>query len=171
MSNKTNRWGVLFAIAMLAFCSHTLAADDQVQVVSESDLKSFWLPSHDNPPPQYPIDAIKAGAQGCVAVALEIHSDGSVSNVRVWHSDLTNVSARKEIEQSAMLSAIQSHFVPAPGNKEHTPVYTYQIVTFTLGNNAGNQRRGNEVKSKCEMTDFPQQVQAMINSTQAGKKP
>ncbi|WIG56310.1 MAG: Thioredoxin reductase [Rhodanobacteraceae bacterium] len=167
MSNKTNRWGVLFAIAILAFCSHTLAADDQVQVVSESDLKSFWLPSHDNPPPQYPIDAIKAGAQGCVAVALEIHSDGSVSNVRVWHSDLTNVSARKEIEQSAMLSAIQSHFVPAPMNKQRTSVYTYQVVTFSLNTALFMEK----LKAKCEMTDFPQQVQAMINSTQAGKKP
>lgn len=173
MSNKTKRLCVLAAIAMPAFCVQAQAADNQVQVVSETDLKSFWLQdtAHPNPPPQYPIGAIRSGAEGCVAVALEIHGDGNVSNVRVWHSDLTNVYPRKEVERSAMLAATQWHFVPAPGNKERTPVYTYVVVTFTLGNGVRDQHRENEVKAKCKMTDFPQQVQAMINSAQAGKKP
>lgn len=172
MSKLTHRLGVLVAIALLAFCFQARAADDQVQVVSESALGSFWLPDPARPksPPQYPIDALKSGAEGCVAIALEIHGDGSVSNVRVWRSNLTNVSPAKEIERSAMLDVAQWHFVPAPGNKGRTPVYTYQIMTFTIGG-TGDSRREKEVWAKCEMTDFPQQVQAMINSAQAGKKP
>lgn len=175
MSNNTNRFSVLAAIAMLAFCFQSRAADDQVQVVSESNLKSFWLPSRHNPPPQYPIDAVKDGGEGCVAVAFEIHGDGSVSNERVWRSALNDANASGELKEAALFGVHKWHFEPAPANTNRDPVYTYAVVTFTLSNSDKwskyDRERNAKNKAKCEMTDFPQQVQAMINSAQTGKKP
>lgn len=38
-------------------------------------------------------------------------------------------------------------------------MYTYIVHTFTIDN-----LRDADYRSKCEMTDFPQQVQSMINA-------
>ena len=177
MRNTKLRSMMPLAMCGLIFCGASLAADDQVHIIPESDLKQWWLPlpgSH-NPPSQYPIDAIKDGGEGCVAVAFEIHDDGSVSNERVWRSALNDANASVELKQAALLGVHQWRFVPAPANTEHAPVYTYQVVTFTLSNSPvsteNDKKRMNEIKAKCEMTDFPQQVQATINSAQTGKKP
>ena len=164
MSNKTVPVSVLLAVLALTIFRSSFAAGDDVHVISESDMKSWWLPAHSNSAPQYPIDALKSGAEGCVAVAFEIHSDGSVSNERVWHSDLTNVWASKQIEQSALLAAHQWQFVPASTNTGRIPVYTYIVHTFTIDNS-----RDADHRSKCEMSDFPQQVQSMINAAASAK--
>jgi len=153
------------------------AADVQIHVVPESGLKQWWQtpsPNH-NAPPQYPMDAIKSGVEGCMAVAFEIQSDGSVSNERLWSDKTPKFRETKAWEQATLLAVHQWHFEPAPDNTSHDPVYTYAVVTFTLTNDEKwtryDKQRNDKNKAKCEMTDFPQQVQAMINSAQAGKKP
>lgn len=175
MSNAKIRSGVLMLVLAMAFCGSLYAADDVVHVIPNSDLEHWWVPppGHPNPPPQYPLDALKAGVEGCVAVAFEIQSDGSVSNVRVWHSDLTNLYPRKEVEQAALIATTRWHFVPAPANTTRAPVYTYEISTFTLSNSPlstkSDQQHQKEVKAKCEVPDFAQQVKQMISAEQQNK--
>ena len=110
-----------------------------------------------------------------MAVAFEIHSDGSVSNERLWRDETLRFHKTKAWEQATLLAVHQWHFEPAPTNASRDPVYTYTTVTFTLSNGSkwtqSDKERDDKNKAKCEMVDFPQQVQAMINSAQAGKKP
>jgi len=167
----------LLAALVVTACNPLRAADSQIHVVPESDLKEWWQspsPNH-NAPPQYPIEALKSGVEGCMAVAFEIQTDGSVSNERLWRDETPRFHETKAWEQATLLAVHQWHFEPAPANTNRDPVYTYAVVTFTLSNGDKwtkyDKERDDNNKAKCEMTDFPQQVQAMINSAQAGKKP
>jgi hypothetical protein len=73
------------------------------------------------------------------------------------------------------------HFVPTATNVQHDPVYTYEVFTHTAilihgygpahDDNRRDKQLTDEIKAKCEMTDFPQQVQAFIKSQQADSKP
>lgn len=159
----------LITLLATVVCTPLQAADDQVRVVPDSQLKQWWQapPGHPNAPPQYPIDAVKEGVEGCVAVAFEIHADGSVSNERVWHSVLTNVYSKKEVEQASLMAVHNWRFVPSPANTERVPVYTYNVATFTLD----NAPRESKFRANCEMSDFPQQVQAMIGARKPIQKP
>lgn len=167
----------LFLLVLVAaVCNPLQAADNQIHVIPEAQLQQWWQPSaNHNPPPQYPIEAIKSGVEGCMAVAFEIHSDGSVSNERLWRDKTPRFHETKAWEQATLLAVHQWHFEPAPANANRDPVYTYTTITFTLSNGSKwtkyDKERDNKNKTKCEMADFPQQVQAMINSAQAGKKP
>lgn len=167
----------LLAALVATACNPLHAADSQIHVVPESELKQWWqAPSpNTNPPPQYPIEAIKSGIEGCMAVAFEIHSDGSVSNERLWRDETPRFHLTKVWEQATLLAVHQWHFEPAATNTNRDSVYTYTVVTYTLSNSEKlakyDKERNDKNKAKCEMTDFPQQVQAMINSAQAGKKP
>ena len=175
MSNSNARSYLSVILFAVAICEPLQAADDAVRVVPESDLKSWWQAGESLTPPRYPIDALKSGAEGCVAVAFEIHSDGSVSNERVWRKQLSagTDSALKLLEQSALLAVHQWNYVPAPTNAVRSPVYTYAVITFTLTEGYRSPERAKikdaEFKAKCEMPDFPQQVQAMINAGTAAK--
>lgn len=77
----------------------------------------------------------------------------------------------------------QRRFTPAAINEAHDPMYTYQVFTWALSlvpfgvtpkPNHSDQLRARQyedaIRAKCEMTDFPQQVQAMVDSAQAGEK-
>ena len=167
----------LLAALVVTACNPLRAADSQIHVVPESDLKEWWQPPspNHNAPPQYPIEALKSGVEGCMAVAFEIQTDGSVSNERLWRDETPRFHETKAWEQATLLAVHQWHFEPAPANTNRDPVYTYAVVTFTLSNGDKwtkyDKERDDNNKAKCEMTDFPQQVQAMINSAQAGKKP
>jgi TonB family protein len=174
---STNARSFLLAALVAAICNPLHAADSQIRVVPESGLNEWWQapsPNH-NLPPQYPIDAIKSGVEGCMAVAFEIQRDGSVSNERLWSNKTPKFRETKAWEQATLLAVHQWRYVPAPANTSRDPVYTYAVVTFTLSNGEKwteyDKERNESNKAKCEMTDFPQQVQAMINSAQAGKKP
>jgi TonB family protein len=163
----------LIALLAAVVCGPLHAADNQVRVIPDSQLKQWWQATHanHNAIPQYPIDAIREGVEGCMTVAFEIQGDGSVSNERIWRDETPKFHETKAWEQATLLTIHQWHFVPAPANKERAPVYTYQVVTFTMGGDADNPSRDSEIKAKCEMTDFPQQVQAMINTKKARQKP
>jgi len=108
-----------------------------------------------------------------MAVAFEIQSDGSVSNERVWRTTLATSLESKRLERGVLLAMHQSHFVPAPANKNNNPVYTYKIFTYGWipwgSDDHEIQRRGREDEAKCEMKDFPQQVQAMISAAANAK--
>jgi TonB family protein len=166
----------LLAALVSAACNPLHAADSQIHVVPESALKEWWQPPspNHNTPPQYPIEAIKSGVEGCMAVAFEIQSDGSISNERLWRDETPRFRETKAWEQAALLAVHHWHFEPAPANVNRDPVYTYTTFTFTLSNGTKwtkyDKERDDKNKAKCEMKDFPQQVQAMVNSAQAGKK-
>ncbi|HEY3521471.1 MAG TPA: TonB family protein [Rhodanobacteraceae bacterium] len=174
MSNKTIRTGVLAATGLLSFSGQLQGADEQVRVVPESELASWWQsdPASRNTSALYPVEAIKGGVEGCVAVAFEIHSDGTTSNERVWRSVWPHELANKQIKQSALWAVHSWRFIPAPQNVSRTPVYTYLVETFTLTEGTRSPEQTKiiaEFKSKCEMSDFPQQVQAMTNAAASAK--
>ncbi|HWG10755.1 MAG TPA: hypothetical protein VN693_04575 [Rhodanobacteraceae bacterium] len=186
MSNKTIRSTVLAAIAVFLFSNQLQAANEQVRVVPASELEQWWkvVPGHD---PELSIDIAQAGVEGCVAVAFEIHGDGRVSNERVWRRALTNIPESKQFEQFALQTMHQRHFIPAPTNTNHDAVYTYQVFTNTLSLLADPmpgappmptasdrhraERQGEQDEAPCKMSDFPQQVQAMINGGKTGGQP
>lgn len=174
---STNARSFLLVVLVAAACNPLHAADNQVRVVPESQLDQWWqaAPTNHNSLPQYPVEALKSGVEGCMAVAFEIQSDGSVSNERLWSDKTPKFRETKAWEQATLLAVHQWHFEPAPANANRDRVYTYAVVTFTLSNGEKwtkyDKERDANNKAKCEMTDFPQQVQAMIDSAQADKKP
>ena len=179
---KMTRLTCLAFLATLGACLSAHAADGQVHVVPDSQLQQWWqaAPGQENPPPQFPPNPDQ---EGCVAVAFMIHSDGTVSNERVWRSVWSDFQSKNQYNNYYLRVVHQRRFTPAATNEAHDPVYTYLVFTWTTSlvpfgtpkPNHTDQLRVRQhedaVKAKCEMTDFPQQVQAMINSTQAGKKP
>lgn len=173
------------SLVALTMCMSAQAADGQVHVVPDSQLQQWWqvAPGQKNAQPQYPPNP---GQEGCVTVAFMIHSDGTVSNERAWHSEWSDAKSSKQYNQLALQAVHQWHFAPTAANTTRDPVYTYRVFTLTLSlmhsmpgvtsmpnhsDRVRAQQRENTINAKCEMTDFPQQVQAMINSAQAGKKP
>ena len=121
-------------VLAMAVCDPLRAADEQVRVVPASELGQWWqaVPGHPNLLPQYPVDALQEGVTGCVAVAFEIHGDGSVSNERIWNSALTHAHSSKQLEQAILQTVHQWRFDPTTTNMGHDPVYTYQTLTFTI---------------------------------------
>lgn len=169
-------------LATLGACLSAHAADGQVRVVPDSQLQQWWhlAQSEDPPLPSFSPDHLP---EGCVAIAFMIHSDGTVSNERVWRSVWSDFQSKNQYNNYYLRVVHQRRFTPAATNEAHDPVYTYQVFTWTSSlvpfgtpkPNHSDQLRVRQhedaVKAKCEMTDFPQQVQAMINTAQAGKKP
>ena len=107
-------------------------------------------------------------------MAFEVHGDGSVSNERAWRSALTGGNSSKELQQIALLGVHRWRFVPAATNASHASVYTYQIVTFTLTGSSPkwteyDQQRHDELEAKCNVPDFAQQVQTMMNAASGAK--
>ena len=190
MSFKPFRSSMLIGLCAFMVAGLVHANGNQVRVVSEADLGQWWVPPPGHPNSAPDVSALmEAGQfnQGCLAVAFEIHADGSVSNERIWLSALANNDA-EALKQTVLRGVHKWRFVPAPGNTGHDTVYTYQVLTYTMTMIANSmaldiparttkadERRANEqdkeLHAKCEMTDFPQQVQAMIDSAQTGKKP
>lgn len=179
---NTNAQSILWTVflAMLV-CAPVQAADTQVHVIPDSQLNQWWqTPSgYTNALPRYPIDALRKGVAGCVTAAFRINADGSVSNERIWKSHL-NVALANNPFSTSILAALQKwHFAPAATNDSHDPVYTYHVFTFTLLRlpeasrppKTDTRTQVGKFRAKCEMTDFPQQVQAFIKSKQAGAKP
>lgn len=170
MSRPNALWCLLAALFVVLISKPLHAADDQVNVVPASELKLWWQVDSASPnsSPPYPVEALRDGGEGCVAVAFEIHSDGSVSNERVWHSGLTGANSIKELEQAALLTVHQWRFAPAATNASHASVYTYQTITFTLVGSdkwtGQDQQHHDELEAKCNVPDFPQQVQAMAQA-------
>ena len=171
-------------VLVVAVCNPLRAADDQVRVVPDSELNQWWqaVPGG-NPEPQFPPLAVS----GCIAVAFEIHEDGSVSNERVWQRAWTDANLGSQLEQAALGVLPHWRFIPAPANTNHDAVYTYQVFTNTLSLIADPmpgappmptasdrhrvERQQEQAEAPCKMSDFPQQVQAMINSGKTGEKP
>lgn len=161
------------------------AAGDQVQVIPDSQFSQWWQdpPGSVNREPELPIEVARAGVEGCVAVAFEVRSDGSVSNERIWKSALTESSVTKPFEQIILRGVHQWRFVPAASNGARVPVYTFRVLSYSIilipamtvvdipthAERERENRKDETLRAKCEMTDFPQQVQAMINSGQTGK--
>ena len=181
MSTANARPYLLMMLFAVVICEPLQAADDQVHVISASELDQWWqAAAGGNPEPTYPPLIV----EGCVAVAFEIHGDGSVSNQRVWRSAWTDATLGRQVEQAALQAVPHWRFVPAPANESHDAVYTYHIFTNTLSridpmpgtspmptasDRHRAERRSDENEAKCEMTDFPQQVEAMINAGTAAK--
>lgn len=158
------------ALVAMMVCTPLRGADDQVRVVPESQIKDWWLPppEHPNAPSPYPVAALKSGIEGCMAVAFEIRSDGSVSSERLWQDKTPRFGGTKAWERATLLAVHQWRFVPAPANAARAPVYTYAVLAFTLSNTERQteqeQKRQAQFQAECEMPDFPQQVQSMIQS-------
>lgn len=180
---KRTRVACLAFVTALGVCLSAHAADGQVHVVPDSQLQQWWqaVPGQEDPQPQFPPNHDQ---EGCTAIAFMIHSDGTVSNERVWHSAWSDLMSKNQYNQLFLRVMHQRRFRPAATNITHDPVYTYQVFTLTLSlvpwgvtpkpshsDQLRAQQHENTIKAKCEITDFPQQVQAMINSSQAGKKP
>lgn len=182
MSDRSARPYLLVPILAFAMCEPLQAADDQVHVIPASELNQWWQSAPGgNPEPQYPPLVV----DGCVAVAFEIHSDGSVSNQRVWRSAWTDSNDGRQFEQAVLKILPHWRFVPASTNTDHSAVYTYQVFTHTASllsepmpgappmPTASDRRRAishqEQAEAPCKVSDFPQQVQAMINAGTAAK--
>lgn len=180
---KRTRIACLVLWATLGACMSAHAADGQVHVVPDSQLQQWWhLAQSENPSfPSFSSDHLQ---EGCVAIAFMIHSDGTVSNERVWRSAWSDLMSRNQYNKFFLRVMHQRRFTPAATNTTHDPVYTYQVFTWTVSlvpfgvtpkPNHSDQLRAQQhegaIKAKCEMMDFQQQVQAMTNSAQASKKP
>lgn len=105
-----------------------------------------------------------------MAVAFEIHSDGSVSNERVWRTTLTNALSDQQLKHYVLRDLHRWHFVPAPANQSESPVYTFNLFVYGAvysGDDSDDQRTAREGAAKCDIPDFPQQVQAMAQAAAA----
>jgi len=174
--SKANLWLCLpMTVLAMVVCSPLHAADEQVHVVDGSELDHWWQidPGH-NPRFESPLHL--ATDEGCIVVAFEIHGDGNVSNQRVLRSVWTDAQTGRQVERALLRYVPLRRFVATVANAGHDPVYTYQVFTFTAslipqsGADAQLEKQQlNELQSKCEIPDFPQQVQAMINAAANAK--
>ena len=160
---------LLLALLGVAICEPLQAANDQVHVIDADELTQWWqlAPGYGRPHPPAP-DPSQPTPTGCMAVAFEIHADGSVSNERVWRTTLTNALADKQLERGVMKAVHQLRYVPASANKDGAPVYTYLMFTFEVMLQGSELSDAKLAEAKCAMTDFPQEVQAMTQAAAKG---
>ncbi len=173
-------WSCLLTVFLAATVAAPLhAADQQVHVVPFSRLKHWWrVPAnHPDNPPRYPAAAVKNDVEGCITVAFLIRSDGSTTAPRVWRTglprwDTAMRKVRKMMEQSLLRAVRKWHFVAAPTNARHAPVYTYEVVTYDISGSTGPDKyRDRELDASCKVTNFRQQVAAMVKAGRAEHKP
>lgn len=146
-----------------------------VHIIPASELQQWWQPDPASPNavPAPTRAAVRAGLEGCFAVAFQVDRDGGVSHERIWKTTFRDSRERKGLE-AVVLDAVRGwHFIPAPGNPGRDEVYTTQRFTFTVGADAADTDAAKSANQKlaapCVLPDFPQQVQDMINSGRSGK--
>src|SRR6185437_8457535 len=173
MSNANAGRCLLVALFVVLISGPLHAADDQVHVVPASELDQWWQLAPGYGPPQSPApDPSQPIPTGCMVIAFEIHSDGSVSNERVWRTTLTNSLQDERVKRGVLRAMHQSRFVPVPANQNESPVYTYKVFTYDWIRQGSDDREAERVSretaSKCDIPDFPQQVQAMVQAAAKG---
>ncbi|HJU07157.1 MAG TPA: hypothetical protein VJ727_01580 [Rhodanobacteraceae bacterium] len=164
----------LFAAAALilaisaAHSGNEQSADENFRVLPTDEAATLWqMDEAHKQAPHFVRDVIKAHAEGCVAVAYEIHADGSVSNARVLKDSWSKLSPEVIADQERAVTdaALKWQFIPADANKDRIPVYTYKVVSFITGDNrytVGMKAYRQKLKSQCEMPDFVQRVQQAV---------
>lgn len=162
-------------VAGLAIGAPGWARAPMVHIIPGSELDQWWQPDRASPnvPPAPTRAMLRAGLEGCVAVAFQVDGDGSVSHERIWKTTFPDSRERKGLEAAVLDAVHRWHFIPAAGNAARDEVYTTLPITFTVGDDTADTDAAKAATQKlgapCNIPDFPQQVQAMINSGQAGR--
>lgn len=149
-------------------CAATSWASDQYIIVGESNLADYWTVDKGvTKAPKYPVAAVKAFASGCVAIGYTIQSDGTVDKPQVLRS-FTNKkdgsALQQLLEQSALASTPTWHYLPATGNADRKPVYTYATQTFFLSG-----VRESDMKQHCDIPNFAEVVRNAMASSASSK--
>ena len=116
---------ILILLVTLAFSSFAGENDSLVAVAGE-DVQEYWVTKKVKRP-NYPRAAALNGIEGCAAIGFVIESDGSTSSHRPLAAHPSGIFLR-----SAMDSIKKWKFLPSETNTSKQPVYTYQIIDFSL---------------------------------------
>ena len=117
----------LLALVLLIIGGSTLADEDSVLVMEKEGADKLWEIDKLKRP-MYPRDAAINNVEGCSAVAFIIETNGKTSS----HQPL--VGAPSEIFIKPSLKAVKGwRFKATEANPERTPIYTYQVISFSLG--------------------------------------
>ena len=81
----------------------------------------------DNPKPQYPFISKRLREQGTVQLRVFVNTDGSVAKLELKHS-----SGHARLDQSAMSTVQNWHFVPAHQGNQAISAWVVVPINFTL---------------------------------------
>lgn len=116
-------------LIFLVFWTHFSFAEDSdtLLVLSGESLGGYWEIEKIKRP-YYPRVAALNGVEGCAAIAFIIESNGSTSSYRPL------AGYPSEVFLGPAMDAIKKwKFRPSKTNVLKQPVYTFQIVEFSLG--------------------------------------
>ena len=117
----------ILALVLLTLGAAVLADEDSVLVLDKDGADTLWDIDKVKRP-MYPRDAAINNVEGCAAVAFIIEENGKTSS----HQPL--VGAPSEIFIKPSLKAVKGwRFKPTESNPQRTPIYTYQVISFSLG--------------------------------------
>lgn len=158
---------LMFGVLLCA--SGVALASDEVQIVDEKDLSTSWvLDTKNSSPPRYPVQLLRDGVGGCVAVATLIESDGRVTprGVMTAQSNAKSDREREALEKAAVDSTAGLRYEPAPSNAARKPTLTYYTVAYAITDSKGSSDVA-AVKTLCAIADFAATVKAKLDGQPA----
>jgi len=110
------------------------ASAEQALINDVSEVSARYVPSRLDAPlqlifvrlPEYPLDALRTGAQGDVGVVFTVAEDGSVRNVEVERGP------NPFLRNAAIWAVKQWRFKPPTRDGAPTTIRVLQRLTFTL---------------------------------------
>lgn len=138
-------------------------------IVTQEHLGDWWKTDRlRDRPPSYPPSALRSEVGGCVAIAFAIHSDGSVTPLRLLRTVAPGAdrAVRKALEQAAVASMADWRYLPATANTSRSPVLTYAPFGFAI---EGSHPTSSNWEKKCELPDFVQTMEQMLSTSASSK--
>ena len=136
-------FAVIMSVLMAILPKPALA---QTIFAIDDDLEKYWL-ADIKVAPDYPMEALRSGTEGCAAVGFFIQPDGSTGNLKVVAIHPSGIFAN-----SALDAAKKFKFVPSEQKPEKIKVLTintfvYQIMTQ---NDKRDDRRFEQLYETCK---------------------
>lgn len=118
--------------------------NDTLLMLSDGSFGAYWEIKKIKRP-YYPRDAALNGVEGCAAIAFVIESNGSTSSYRPLAGYPSEVFLRPAID------AIKKwRFFPSETNQSRQPVYTFQVIEFSLSPGpSGDDPTNQEISDSC----------------------
>lgn len=152
--------GCAIGLASLA----SVAAPPQYRIVDTKELPAYWLaqPGHEQRPPHYAADAVRAGVESCIEVGFSIDAAGVPGNFTVLRSVFTDGAAKDMVEalkSQATDAVAATRYAPAASNPQRLEVYTHRQFTFSLAESrhaskSEREAHAGHVSHSCRIDNF-----------------
>ena len=133
-------------ITLAFWTNFSFAGENETLVqVASKDAENYWVIKKVTRP-SYPRVAALEGVEGCAAIGFIIESNGSTSSLRPLAGYPSEVFLRPALD------AIKKwRFEPSKSNVSKQPIFTYQIVGFSLGSSTREKEVERQIiRNSCE---------------------